>query len=465
MIGRAGLDTIQTVPEFPLISALGCAVRIDTSSLSGEEAQGVSHAWADAAWAAADGLPAVHRTVTLSADGVTESRLAALSQSVTLSAIEARRGELWMLHAAAVADDQGRVVAVIGPSGRGKTTASRALGAAYGYVSDETVAIDSRGTVLPYRKPLSVIERAGAPKAQHAPSALGLRGLPDAPLNLAALVLLDRRPDGPDEPIIENCDLGDVIADLVEQTSYLADLEAPLQTIAAHAAAVGGIRRVVYREAETLPDALAPLFRNPQPVSVIVPESRVKDAAESSGVYRGAYLDALALEEPDRIALLLPTQYGGALLRVLGGIGPAIWRAADGVQSEDLVPIMIETFGMPSDIDAAVAVAAAVTQLEDDDVLVRHPSWRVRSDVAWTGRDDSFVALQLSRLVAPTPVAMEGTAALIWDVLTRATALNATELIERVAEASGVEPSDIDTDVRAFLASLKASALAEHIFL
>ena len=100
--------------------------------------------------------------------------LSSLSQQVTLAAIEAARGRAWMLHAAGIATPDGPVVVLVGPSGRGKTTASRALGAVYGYVSDETVAIDEDGRVWPYRKPLSVIEDFAAPKTQLAPSALGL---------------------------------------------------------------------------------------------------------------------------------------------------------------------------------------------------------------------------------------------------------------------------------------------------
>ena len=54
--------------------------------------------------------------------------LSGLSQQVTLAAIEAARGRAWMLHAAGIATPDGQVVVLVGPSGRGKTTASRALG-------------------------------------------------------------------------------------------------------------------------------------------------------------------------------------------------------------------------------------------------------------------------------------------------------------------------------------------------
>ena len=179
--------------------------------------------------------------------------LSGLSQQVTLAAIEAARGRAWMLHAAGIATPDGQVVVLVGPSGRGKTTASRALGAAYGYVSDETVAIDDDGRVWPYRKPLSVIEDPAAPKTQLPPSALGLQPLPDAELRVAAVVLLDRDPSHPEAPTSRSPISATRSRDSISQTSFLHDQPAALRFIAALATATGGIRTVKYREAATLP--------------------------------------------------------------------------------------------------------------------------------------------------------------------------------------------------------------------
>ncbi|MFX6027812.1 hypothetical protein ABTE84_20905, partial [Acinetobacter baumannii] len=74
-----------------------------------------------------------------------------------------------MLHAAGVAGSDGAVVVLVGPSGAGKTTAIRHLAARAGYVSDETIALNATGAVLPYRKPLSVITDGVAHKVQHSP--------------------------------------------------------------------------------------------------------------------------------------------------------------------------------------------------------------------------------------------------------------------------------------------------------
>mgnify|MGYP003454070666 FL=1 len=44
----------------------------------------------------------------------------------------------------------------VAPGGTGKTTRSRRLGQSYGYLTDETVATDADGRILPHPEPLSV---------------------------------------------------------------------------------------------------------------------------------------------------------------------------------------------------------------------------------------------------------------------------------------------------------------------
>ncbi|MDN5604327.1 MAG: hypothetical protein L0G59_02725, partial [Kocuria sp.] len=117
---------------------------------------------------------------------------------VTLELIRRHIGRMHLFHAAALMrPETGQVIALVGPSGRGKTTASRALArAGWVYLSDETCAIDPETlVVLPYPKPLSIIEKPGEPKTQTAASALGLRHHdPASSLSpeLARVVVLDR---------------------------------------------------------------------------------------------------------------------------------------------------------------------------------------------------------------------------------------------------------------------------------
>src|SRR4051794_21543545 len=67
------------------------------------------------------------------ADRAISTVLHVLSSRVTLAAIEQQAGRLWMLHGAALADPQsGASVALVAPSGTGKSTASRTLGRRFG---------------------------------------------------------------------------------------------------------------------------------------------------------------------------------------------------------------------------------------------------------------------------------------------------------------------------------------------
>ena len=471
------------MPPLPLVSALGCAVRLDAGERPADELAAIARAWAGAEVRPGDALPDRHLTVEVGEGTITRA-LAGLSQAVTMAAIEARRGELWMLHAGAVADADGNVVAIVGPSGRGKTTATRALAARFGYVSDETVAVAPDGTVLAYRKPLSIIEDPAADKTQRSPAELGLGDLPAAPLRLSAIVLLDRDPGGPERPELVDCALAEVLPELVEQTSYLGHLPRPLAQIAAQARAVGGVRRVVYREAATLADALAPLFRAPDAVALDAgttpseQEAPVEDAPADRW-FRASALDAIALDvdvdvdvdvvesgedaaAPPRIALLQPEVDGGATLRIIDGIGPVLWRAATGRTVAELTAAVVAEHGTPPDGDAETAVAAALTALAAEGVLAADVSWRVADRVAWTGADESFVALPLGRGGSPEPVSLDGTAGLIWRVLAEARGATADVVAREVAVRAGVAADDVADDVAAFLRSLADRGLAQR---
>lgn len=445
-----------------VVNALGCAVQIETQGLSPEADAETRRVWAGAVASPGDPLPVCHLTMPVPG-GPLDGALSTLSQRVTRAAIEARRGQLWMLHAAGISDADGRVIALIGPSGQGKTTAARVLSTHYGYVSDETVGIGEDGCVLPYRKPLSVIEGSVHVKVQRSPEELGLLPLPPVPLRLAALVLLDRRPDGPAEPALERCDLGEVLLELVAQTSHIGELPAPLRTIAAHASSVGGILRVVYREADTLHAALAPLFREPHSTLPDEPAGRARRVPEGPGLYRRTYLDALPLDQAGQMALLQPEPDGGSILRLVAGIGPALWEAADGSSLAELVSAAKDAYGAPEGIDVHAAVESAVAELTRQCVLTTEPSWRVRTDVAFTGQGTHFVALPLENLQNAAPLALEGTAATIWDALSSARGLPVSDLIDQVARRAGVGTEVVSASVVSFLDSLEESSLAERI--
>lgn len=160
-------------------------------------------------------------------DGLLQS----LTQSVTTVAIKAQSGRLLMVHAGAVTDpDTGRALAYIAPGGTGKTTLSRLLGATHGYVTDETVAFDDDGRLVPYEKPLSIRPQPfNGTKQETSPDELGLlRVHPDARLHQVVLL---RRDESVTTPRLEEISAFDAIPLIAPESSALSELERPLQRL------------------------------------------------------------------------------------------------------------------------------------------------------------------------------------------------------------------------------------------
>lgn len=298
-----------------------------------------------------------------------------LTSTLTVEAIGARRHELLMLHACGVADESGRVLAFVAASGTGKTTIARALGARFGYVTDETVAVTPEGRVLAYPKPLSVKPLTGsAPKAQLAPDALDLRPVPDAPLTLAGVILLERR-DDLKAPRLEHVDPVDAIEDLVPQTSYLSARPRPITDLIHTLTALGGVRRLIYSEAASvvrlveetfaeLGSVAPPVWNEVVPVSLdAVPEAR------PGAILRAPADDAVLLPDGQLLLFCVDT-----LVR-LSGIGPVIWRLAGQAPGfDDLVAAVLAEVGEPpAGVDARGAVEAALSELEDLGAVTRTP--------------------------------------------------------------------------------------------
>ncbi|MDP3953051.1 MAG: hypothetical protein Q8Q19_20630 [Microbacterium sp.] len=295
--------------------------------------------------------PASDARIEVDAVGDVERRLETLSTRVTLDALAHNRGRLMMLHAAGIALDDGRVIAFVGPSGRGKTTLSRALAQHHGYVSDETIAFDHELRVLPYRKPLSVV-REGAPKDQVSPMDAGLRELPDAELTLAAIVLLDRDP-AVIEPEIEHLHFADAAPLLAAQSSYLLEYEGTVRALAELCDRVGGVRQLRYAEAADLPamiDAL--LAPDPAPASWERMRLQTVDAD-------GASSTADAVDYGDTVVA-----FSDSTLRVLGGIAPAVLRAANqSLDFDEVVRAVLDSHGAPPSGDAAETVREVLVEL------------------------------------------------------------------------------------------------------
>ncbi len=275
-----------------------------------------------------------------------------LTVDVTLAALAELSDRALMFHAAGVADEQGRVAAFVGPSGRGKTTLSRTLGGHYGYVSDETIAVSADLSVSPYRKPLSIV-RDGSPKQQLSPKETGLLDLPDASLHLRALVLLDRDATL-DAPQISTVPLVDAIPELIPQMSYLKEQERPLQAIARLCDQVGGVRMLRYPDASTVPALVPALLDHPDASSDWLP---APVPASDAPYVAGAILDSIITD--DRVIVMIESQ-----IQVLDGIAPSIWlAAAAGGDLDDIVSAVVALHGEPPGNDARMLVTAALDEL------------------------------------------------------------------------------------------------------
>lgn len=219
--------------------------------------EAVRRGWGDAT-SPSSGSTSIDLTVAVGPEGdadVTgasiEEVMHNLSPTTTVHMIERRAGELVMLHAAALADPRsGATVVLVAPSGAGKTTAAAILGRSLAYLSDETAAIGPEGVVLPYRKPLSVIED-GHFKRQRSPSELRILTT-ERTCRIASILLLERSVRHTGEPRVALLETVDGLAALAPESSYLARLERPLHRLAALIDLAGGVRRVTYREADTL---------------------------------------------------------------------------------------------------------------------------------------------------------------------------------------------------------------------
>jgi hypothetical protein len=221
---------------------------------------------ATAVYADLDGRPAVFQDADLVMDSAGRQLpglLEELSQRLTQWGIEQRRGELLMLHAAAVADPaSGAMVAFVGPSGAGKSTAARVLGRDWGYLGDEVVALRDDHSLVPLRRPLALLTTDHPEKALVPADRLGLLPAPASPW-LAGLVVLDRQPGA--ELAVERLLTIDALPLLAAQTSFLASFDRPLHRLAAAATAVGGVSRATYGEAEQLGELVADLVQEANP--------------------------------------------------------------------------------------------------------------------------------------------------------------------------------------------------------
>ena len=191
--------------------------------------------------------PSVGESGILAPDTATALEL--LSQVVTVQAIDARAGQLLMLHAAAVAaPDTGATLAVVGSSGMGKSTWLLTHGPGRRYLSDETVAVHGDLRVESLAKPVSVL--TGGAKDQLDPSDLHM-GKANGSEHLAGIWLLDRQ----EQHVVahlEPIDVLDALPLLAEHASHLPVTPRPLHLMASVLDGCRGLQIAHYREASDL---------------------------------------------------------------------------------------------------------------------------------------------------------------------------------------------------------------------
>ncbi|WP_164878170.1 hypothetical protein [Microbacterium enclense] len=341
------------------IEALGVAIDADVEASTPDQVlTAITHAWRDCDTSAETASRRLELPAEMFRD--LEQGLSDLSTRVTLEALDALRGTRLLLHAAGVAAPDGRVLAMVGPSGRGKTTASRHAGRRFGYVSDESVAVDANLTVWPYRKPLSVIVEGKSVKQQIAPSDLGLLPLPDAPLHLSGITLLDRDP-ATTSPGAQHVDLIDAICEMTPQISYLPELPNPLQYVARIVDRLGAVTRLIYRDATDLPDLITEMFAAPAPAAQswsAAPPASPAGPWEVSPVDDAILVDGRACILQDGTVTALDER------------GCLVWvKYREGATVTEITDAAVAAFGTPAHASARALIEQTIDELRAHGLL------------------------------------------------------------------------------------------------
>jgi hypothetical protein len=335
----------------------------------------LAHQWSRAVAVAPD-QPAVARTTAQPGPADTEaSRDYGLTTQVTMAALKATAGLRVNLHAGGVADERRRVLAVVAPSGTGKTTATLALAQRLGYVSDETVSIAPDGTVAPHAKPLSVVldPQRLRDKEQQSPDDLGLLPTPDEG-RLARLVVLQRGTGAKNG--LTRLGTAEGMLQLIEQSSSLSQLPRPLHVLVSLVEECGGVWALAYDEITDHVDELVGLLaelphdEEPQPGTTTGArltwhpgENEVPLATGEDGSLLARLPWAEAVEVDDQLVVLT-----GSRAFLLADLTATVWLHLDRPRSvEELVHAAEERHGRHE--NAEEIVLAAVTALRQHQLV------------------------------------------------------------------------------------------------
>lgn len=295
-----------------------------------------------------DDASADQPTITLALPDVlldpSPEMLLRLTSRINDAAIQSRSGLDVLLHAAGICTPSGTVCALVGPSGAGKTTAALTLGQdRWGYVTDETVAIDAVGTVRAFPKPLALVGPPQSEKHLVSPARLGMQRCPER-LRVGALVYLDRdrsHSSGPSS--LESLDLLDAVELLAAQCSALTQIDQPLHRLKGLVESTGGMQVLHYREIGEIGALLTGTVARHEPIS----SPRLSDG--------------MALPRPESLLDAVATDHGALVLTHermirLTPLGILVWRLADaGMSHRAILRECIRAEGQHPDASELVA--------------------------------------------------------------------------------------------------------------
>lgn len=288
-----------------------------------------------------------------------------LTVQVTLQVLKHYSGHAHLLHAAVLGAPQTRrAFALVAASGTGKTTASKVLGQKFAYLSDETAVIRYNRSLVPYLKPLSIIENKDEPKRQYSPLEIGLEAVDpaDESYQLEHIIILNRV-DAPQAPQLERMSMDKALFRIVAQSSGVQRSGTGLGDLAQLINDVGGVLMLTYSEIsetiELLGNLLAERYSiEPERVEFEhIPGSRrgsFRWAPNRRELVRAAETEGMTFE--DRYYLTT----GGRLSEV-SLVAWDLWCAAENPISPDsLYEQMTEIYGSIKRADFDTAVRSMV---------------------------------------------------------------------------------------------------------
>lgn len=233
-----------------------------------------------------------------------------LTVEVTLHLLQALVGQAHLLHAAALGDPTtGRAIALVAPSGTGKTTASRSLGQHLVYLTDETAVIQPDGTIRPYPKPLSIIEEGATYKVQYDPATLGMTVADptDRTYTLSSIVLLNRKPEAAVTPSLSRLPLTDALTQVIGQSSGTQLQERGLPKMADLLNSVGGAHQLTYTDINDALPLLQGLLQGTDPTpqqreNYTYTPAQNSDFTSSNTLHRALNSDGLTIGDRTLIA-------------------------------------------------------------------------------------------------------------------------------------------------------------------